>query len=123
MRFRILQSNNDLSLQSLEIFNLSGYRDGHFKMERLPKLRANCTRIPPSAIFTVREFQPWLFGYDAYAQVEEARQRYEREGFPGTAMRFQSMLYVDLVYSKGGYVHRGVFKGENLWRCLSSITK
>lgn len=37
-------------------------------------------------------FQEWLFGYDAFAEVERAWKRYQTGMFPMTSGRFQSNL-------------------------------
>lgn len=37
-------------------------------------------------------FQPFLFGYDAYAEVDKAWKRYTEGTFPGTAGKFQAHL-------------------------------
>jgi len=37
-------------------------------------------------------FQPWLFGYDAFAEVDAAWKRYQQGTFPGTAGRYRSNL-------------------------------
>ncbi|KAK4694659.1 hypothetical protein P7C71_g2961, partial [Lecanoromycetidae sp. Uapishka_2] len=37
-------------------------------------------------------FQEWLFGYDAFAEVEKAWKRYKQGTFPGTAGQFKSNL-------------------------------
>ena len=37
-------------------------------------------------------FQPWLFGYDPYKEVEQAWKRYKEGTYPGTAGQFKSNL-------------------------------
>ncbi len=37
-------------------------------------------------------FQPWLFGYNAFQEVENAWKRYKQGTFPGTAGQFKSNL-------------------------------
>lgn len=37
-------------------------------------------------------FQEWLFGYDAFVEVDKAWKRYKQGTFPGTAGEFRSNL-------------------------------
>ena len=37
-------------------------------------------------------FQEWLFGYDAFAEVDQAWKRYKQGTFPGTAGHFKPNL-------------------------------